>query len=224
MNPPEPEVIGPGEVGPDIQRWEKRLADLETEELSKVRAAAEKWAATLTALLGLAGTVLIVRGAEEISGLSDGTKIAIGVLLVIAFVAAVVATVLTAYAAQGTPKNLEWPTAASLREWEHKQAKTAKSRLFHSRWISLVAVLAIAIAVAVAWLGEAAESSGSKVLFTPATGKPLCGSLVNAAGGLELEIGDKHVALPPGPYDNTISVDSCPAEENDPADSSPDGG
>lgn len=223
MTPPEPEVIGPGEVGPDIQRWEKRLADLETEELSKVRAAAEKWAATLGTLLGLAGTVLIVRGAEEISGLSDGTKTAIGLLLALAFLLAVTATVLTAYAAQGTPKKLEWPTAASLRDWEHNQAKTAKRLLFHSRWITLVAVLAIAVAVAVAWLGEAAESSGSKVLFTPATGQPLCGSLVNTDGGLKLEIGDEQVALPSGPYDNTISVDSCPAEEKDSDGSSLDG-
>ena len=223
MSPSAPKVIGPGEVGPDIQRWEKRLVDLETEELSKVRAAAEKWAATLGTLLGLAGTVLIVRGADEIGDLSDGTKLAIGLLLLLAFAAAVTATILTAYAAQGTPKDLAWPTAATLREWEHEQAKKAKGLLFHSRWITLVAVLAIAVAVAVAWLGKAAESSGSTVLFTPAAGNPLCGSLVNTDAGLALEIGDEQVALPAGPYDNTISVDSCPAEEKDSDGSSPDG-
>jgi len=217
-------VVGPGEVGPGIQRWEKRLADLEIEELSKVRTAAEKWAATLAALLGLSGTILIVRGADEIGGLSDGTKAAIGLFLVIAFVAAVVATVLTAYAAQGTPKNLAWPTAAKLREWEHSQAKTAKSQLLASRLLTLVAVGAIAIAVAIAWLGDEAKSSGSKVLFTPAAGKPLCGSLLNTDAGLELEVGEDHVALPAGPYDNAVPVDSCPIQEEKEGDASSNGG
>lgn len=213
MNQDGPKIVGPAEVGEDTLRWEKKAAELEFEALSKVRGAAEKWAATLTALLGLIGTVAIIKGPEEVGDLGDDAKLAIGVLLAIAFLAALTASLLAAYAAQGTPKDLKWPNGPGLRKWEHDEAQQAKQQLFWSRFTTVAAVLLIAAAAAVAWLADSPAKSGSTVLFTPTAGQPLCGSLVNGAKGLQLKVGEKQIALPSGPYDQVVPVDSCPEEK-----------
>lgn len=214
---PTPKIVGPADVGPDTLRWEKKAADLEFNALSSVRGTAEKWAATLATLLSLVGTVLIVRGAEEIDKLPDGTKVRIGALLAIAVVAAALATFRAARAAQGTPKDLKWPNGFKLRKWELDWAQEAKDDLHRSRQFTFAAVAAMVLAVGLSWFGSEASSSssGSKVLLTPATGQPLCGALVNSANGLELEVDKERVALPAGPYDNVVPVGDCPKEKQD---------
>jgi hypothetical protein len=208
-------IVGSADVGPDDLRWEKRLRELEFESLAKVRTAAEKWGATLTAILGLTGSVLVVKGAEDVTKLSSGNKLLVALALLAAFVFALAAAVLAALAAQGTPKELHWPSGPALRSWERNEALKAKMQLRESRGATVIAVLCMVAAIGVAWFGEGAASSPSTVLFTPANGKPLCGGLVNGDSGLELEVGDKTTALPAGSYENVVPVGSCPAKEPD---------
>lgn len=204
------EIVGAVEVGPIDLRWEKKAEELEFEALPAVRGAAEKWSATLTAILGLVSTVLVVKGAEDVTKLSSESKAIIGVLLGLALAAAFYAAYQAAKAAQGTPANLAWPSGPGLRRWEREQAKSAKEKLLESRAATGVAVLLMAAAIALAWFGNQAESSGSAVLMTSDAGKPLCGSLVNGPDGLEMETGSKKVTLPKGPYDTVTQVDGCP--------------
>jgi hypothetical protein len=210
---PGPEIVGPADVGPAEVRWEKKAEELEFEALANVRAGAEKWAASLGAVLGLTATVLVVKGREDISELSDRTQVAVGLILAVALVLAVIATVLAAYAAQGTPKDLKWPSGPKLREWERNEALTAKGQLATSRVVTLVAVVAIATAAGLTWFGPEAPSSGSTVLLAPESGIPLCGALVNGEQGLELEVEKVARALPPGPYSSVLGVERCPKAE-----------
>jgi hypothetical protein len=210
----EPDVLGPAPVGEREAKWEKRAEELEFETLTKVRGAAEKWAATLAALLALVATVLVVKGPDELAELPDQAQRLTAALLAVAFALAVIATVLVALAAQGTPKNLERPSGSALRRSERDSAEAAKGQLRWSRALTVVAVIVLAGAVAATWAWPQPESgaAGSTVLFTPAAGKPICGSLVNGQNGLRVEAGDRPVALPKGPYDNVIPVESCPAK------------
>jgi hypothetical protein len=213
LNPVPPKVVGGAPSGELEAKWEKRAEELELEALPKVRGVAEKWAATVGVLLGLAGTILVVKGPEEIGALPSGARLLIGLLLATAFVLAVIATVLAAYAAQGTPTDLEYPTGATLREAETEATKTARTRLSRSRHFTLLAVVLLAAGVATAWIWPQEAKSGSTVLFTPNSGKPLCGSLVNTEEGLAIEANDKLVLLPAGPYDNAVAVEGCPKEK-----------
>jgi len=207
-------IIGSAPASALDARWEKRAEELEFEALGKVRGAAEKWAATLGALLGLVGTILLVKGPDEVSKLPTVAQYTIGAFLFFALIAAVRATVLAAYAAQGTPEDLEYPNGAKLRKEERRWAEEGKQKLASSRRFTLGAVALIALAVLAAWAWpQSSSSSGSTVLLTPAQGQPLCGALVNDADALELEVGGKRVKLPPGPYDNVIAVESCPEKE-----------
>ncbi|HSS41097.1 MAG TPA: hypothetical protein VLK37_00940 [Solirubrobacterales bacterium] len=209
------EIVGAVEVGPIDLRWEKKAEELEFEALPTVRGAAEKWSATLTAILGLVSTVLVVKGAEDVTKLSSESKAIIGVLLALALVAAFYAAYQAAKAAQGTPANLAWPSGPGLRTWEREQAKSAKKKLLESRAATGAAVLLMATAIALAWFGNQAESSGSTVLMTQDAGTPLCGSLKNGPDGLEMEIGSKKITLPKGPYDTVTQVDACPEAKDE---------
>ncbi len=212
IHPPAPNVVGPASVGPSDLRWEKKAEELEFKALESVRSAAEKWSASLAAILGLTATVLVVKGRESVTELSSGAQLAVGLILAAAFVAAVTATMLAALAAQGTPKNLDWPSGSRLRQWERAAALKAKQRLRWSRVLTLLAVLLIAAGVALVWYGPEAGDSGSAVLFAPEHGAPLCGSLVHGTGGLELKVGETSSQLPSGPYSSIVTVESCPPQ------------
>lgn len=212
MNGQTPQIGDSAPVGELEARWEKRAEELEFEALGKVRGAAEKWVATLSGLFALVGTILLVKGPDEVAELPDGAQRLIGILLAIAFILAVVATVFAAYAAQGTPERLERPSGTALRRQERESAETAKTRLSRSRFITLVAVFLVASAVAAAWVWPAPENSGSSVIFTPVNGTPLCGALVNDQSGLAIEVDKMRTPLPDGPYDNVVPVDDCPSK------------
>ncbi len=216
MNP-QVEIVGAVEVGPIDLRWEKKAEELEFEALATVRGAAEKWSATLTAILGLVSTVLVVKGAEDVTKLSSESKIIIGGFLAVALVAAFYAAFQAAKAAQGTPANLAWPSGAGLRAWEREQAKDAKRKLLESRGATGVAVFLMAAAIALAWFGNQPQGSGSTVLMTQDAGTPLCGSLNNGANGLELKMGSKEITLPKGPYDTVTEVEACPESTDETA-------
>jgi hypothetical protein len=110
----------------------------------------------------LFGTLLLVKGREDISELETGYQVAIGLALLAAAVAAVVATVQAAYAAQGTPQSVANLTGEGLSSWELDQARDAKNKLKCSRKACLVAVAFLVGAIALTWFGEAAEAEPSQ--------------------------------------------------------------
>jgi hypothetical protein len=159
-------------------KWEERSEQLEFEALTRVRAAAEKWAASLTAILGLFGTVLLVKGRDDISKLTVTFQVLVGLVLLAALVTAAVAAYLAALAAQGTPEEVRWPSGPALRQWEREQALLAKGRMKTSRRVTGITLALLVAAVALTWYGPPDdEESGQNVLVVPAAGAPVCGKL-----------------------------------------------
>jgi amino acid transporter len=217
MNGPAPgvELVGSAPVGPLDLKWEKKAEELEFEALGSVRSAAEKWGTTLTAILGLVSTVLVVKGAEDVTKLSSETKGAVALILAIALFSAFYAAYRAAQAAQGTPKNLAWPSGPSFRAWSREEALAAKQKLLESRWATGIAVFLMVTAIGLSWFGDRADTSGSTVLLTPASGRPMCGSLLTENGELKLEVGEEKKTLPDGPYDTVSPVGACPEAKAD---------
>jgi hypothetical protein len=149
-------------------RWEERAEELELRSLEFVRSAAEKWAASLAAILALFGTVLVVKGGDDISRLSSGYKVAVAVLLLLGFAAASYATWQAALAAQGTPEELQWPTGPNLRRWERDRALSAKRQLRRSRLVTWLAVIFLVFAVGLTWFGESASTAHANSLSVTA--------------------------------------------------------
>lgn len=196
---------------PSDLAWEDRADQLEFQALTAVRSSAEKWGASLAAILGLFGTILLVKGRTDITQLMQGYQIAIATLLLLAILTAAVAVYEAALAAQGTPEKLHWPGGGALRQWELQRADNAKDQLKLSRVLTFFAVGFVLIAIGLTWFGKAEPSpSGAAVVVTVSGSAPHCGTLASAQdGSLALRGGDGKVTpIPPGA--NVIAVSGCP--------------
>jgi hypothetical protein len=214
--PPDPGIVlRPRRATPSDVRWAERADELEFETLTRVRAASEKWAASLAAILGLTGAVFVVKGRDDVSKLDTPYQVAVGILLLVALIVAAIATYLAARAAQGTPTDVKWPNGGKLRRWEHEEALAARKHLRASRVLALVTVSIVVLAIGLTWFGEAkpASADSSAVVILRATGAPLCGTLISARGPGEvaLDAGDAPpVALPAATLRAIVPVAGCP--------------
>jgi hypothetical protein len=208
-------TLRPRRATPSDVRWAQRADELEYNALSRVRSTAEKWTASLGAILGLGGTVLLVKGREDISTLETTYQVLVGVVLLAALGVALAATVVGGLAAQGTPRNVRWPSGTKLRRWEREQALSAIGRLRTSRVLAIVAVGLIVVAVGLTWFGEAESTSKPPtVVVLQESGSVLCGRLVagETAGAVQLSTTDGGAtALQGGDVVSVVPVSGCPA-------------
>ena len=207
--------VTPRRADPSELRWAKRLDDLELGALEKVRGTAEKWAASLVAILGLASTVLVVKGRDDITKLATGWQIAVAVLLGLTFLLGAIAIYLAALAAQGTPKKLDWPTPNKLRKWERDEALKAQTNLRRSRGLTIAVAACSVLAIGCTWFGESAPTdppSPASVLVVPAAGAPVCGQLAAGPAGVSIRTSrDAPVtAIEAGQIAQVVPVSACP--------------
>jgi hypothetical protein len=208
-----PFVVRSAPTNPTDLRWTQRQEDLQFEALAKVRSAAEKWAASLGALLGLSGTILVVQGRDDFSKLEDEFRIAVGATLLVAVIIGACATFLAARAAQGTPAHVAWPSGAKLKKWEHEEAVKARGMLTRSRHLAIGAVALVLLALGLTWFGEAKPADADALLVVPREGAPVCGTMAAAADGESVVVtleGGQEVSLEGSDVGDVIRVDRCP--------------
>jgi hypothetical protein len=207
---PDPFVVSWRPTSLDAVKWEQKSDELRFQTLDRVRSAAEKWAVSLGGVLALFGTVLVVKGRQDIALLVTEWQVAIGLLLLTALALAVAAALYAAYAAQGTPKDVVWPSGDKLRRYEHEQAKLAKRRLKCSRILTLGAVLVLAAAVGGTWFGTPKPTAVPKVLAVPQQGVAACGPVQRDGGG-ELFVGTGRARVVLGQLTElVVPVTTCP--------------
>lgn len=153
-SPRRPPRVRPRRLSDIDLQWEERVEALQFDALDRVRATAEKWAASLAAILALFGTVLVVKGREDINALKEEWQIAVGVLLLLGLLSAAYATWEAAQAAQGTPREIHRMTGSSLRTYELHRARAAAKQLRTSRLFTWAAVVCLVLAVGCTWFGE----------------------------------------------------------------------
>lgn len=212
---PPPIVLRRRRATPSDVRWAQRVEDLEFDALSNVRSTAEKWAATLAAIIGLGGTIIFVKGRDDVSRLTTGYQLVIAVVIFAALVTALVATVFAALAAQGTPREVAWPSPGELRKWQRDEARKAIGHLRTSRILAVVVVALLAIAVGLTWFGAAkpASPAPATVLVVRKVGTPLCGRVVDSGGGAVSLIPQNSpaVMLDGADIQSLVLISSCPA-------------
>jgi hypothetical protein len=75
------------------------------------------------------------------------------------------------------------PTGDRLRDWSQDEVNKTRGKLATSRWLTIVAVLIVAIAVGVTWLAPAAEEDDSNATLLLLTRSGFrCGTLADTAG------------------------------------------
>lgn len=206
-----PQIVGAGGVNsPDDIVWQREYERLAIEELPRVRAAAEKWLASLGALTGLFAAVVVVKGRDDIGELTQDARVGVACLVLGAFTLAVVAIVLGAHAAQGAPRKRELDDGRALRRWSSTAAQTASGLLRWSRILAILAVGLMAAAVGATWFGPTIHES--RLLLVSRTGATVCGRVESGppVAGVRLKTSTGVVTLPASAVLVALTVAECP--------------
>ncbi len=177
--------VEPGPPGTAASRRRaEELRALDRSQLSLVRATAEKWRNGLAALVALITTVGVVKGSGTVEDLAQPAKIAVGVLMLLALLAAAAGTLLAMSASFGLPTRR--PLTGAVDELDLLRDRQALDAAHGLRWaiaLTLVALALLAGAVGVDFYGPPADKPKQNLRVTsPATGE-VCGTVQTSRPG-----------------------------------------
>jgi hypothetical protein len=206
---PVPTIVRVRRGRPSDLRWQALADQFSYDELTNLRARAEKWAAGSVAVIGTFGLASLFKGRESVAELAFPGGVVAGVLFLIAIVAGAVSTYLGTRAAQGEPEEF-WLTGPTLWAKTRVWARKAKQDLDNARKAALIALIAlVAMAAAVVyWPKAPATATQTQVVRTDGT--LVCGELKAGPDGTFLVTtisGDVSVA--PGSVLAVHSVAGC---------------
>ncbi|MFF1475064.1 hypothetical protein [Streptomyces mirabilis] len=155
----------------------------QVDQLEKLRAAAEKWTAGISALLGLLSVVGLGLSADRISRLTDGGKVAIALLVAVVVIAGGFAVVQAYRAAYGWPRTRTVASDADLLTWYaalRALPATTASRLRGAVIAAGAALAVLTAGAALTWLLPEAAPPGSVVKVTSEDQSTVCGTLLRS--------------------------------------------
>lgn len=164
------------------RRWLALAQELKYHQLEAVRKQAEGWRTGLTGLTTLLSAVLIVKGRDDISKLSDPWPYAVVGLLAVAFVLLVIASLRAVRAASGLPDDVIYLTGEQLRDWTATECDRVRDAIGDAARFTLLGLGLLAIAVGLTWLGPIAPGGGTLVRVE-GPGTNVCGTLAGANSG-----------------------------------------
>jgi hypothetical protein len=146
--------------GPATDREDHALLEMvrtrTADELREIRAVAANWRTALAAMLALVTTVSVVRGRDSIVGLAPAAQVSVGVLLLVAVVAAATGAFLSSRSAFGFPGEEEASRRLSdLIAAERARVRRAVRDLRASVVLTFVTLALIIASVGVVWYGPA---------------------------------------------------------------------
>ena len=154
------------------RRWAELAVKRETEALPTIRGLAEKWAASLTAALGVVGLTGLIDKSETFSKLESGWKTVAEVSFVLATVLGLVATALAILAAQGSAKRYFLAGGSALKQYSKEAVDTVLTLLKWSRIVAGLAAACILIAGGCLWFGD--RAAGKPTAIELPAGSQLC--------------------------------------------------
>lgn len=163
------------------KRWAQLAQETQFHQLDSLRRQAEGWRTGLAGLTALLGAVLIVKGRSDISNLAPGVRYLVVVLLAVAFILLVAASLLALRAASGWPDDKIYLTGESLRAWHAEESSRIRAGIRTAARLMVAGLVVLAGAVGLTWLGPA-EATNPLVSVETATG-PACGELLGARDG-----------------------------------------
>lgn len=169
MNSPRrpPRVIDVVAGRPELLIWDAKARELQLEALPTLRASAERWAGSLTAVLGAVSLAALLKGTEVFADLSQEAAAAGKGLFFAAAGLALIAMILAGIAAQEVSSKVLYPESGdALRTASDSKIAGVRKQLAWSRWLAAGSVLASLGAAAVLYWGTAAESKPVTISIT----------------------------------------------------------
>jgi hypothetical protein len=166
-------------VSLDRKRWALLAADLKFSQLDIARKQADTWRTGLATLTTLLTGVLVLRGRDDVSTLTRPVQIVVAVLLGLALILLLWATMWVSRALAGPPGEEILLTGEDLEQWTSGEVGKISTAL---RWVPRMAaasVIAVAAAVGVTWFGPAAAGTPAPLVQVSETdGQITCGTFI----------------------------------------------
>lgn len=188
---------------------EEELQKVAETQLTDTRKLAENWRNGLAALLALVATIFFVKGRESAFDIATGWRVTLGLILVLAFAAAVWGAWQAMKGAYGSPGAIEWNEIRAEGGWSGYQSSLAESAAQHvinAKWATVVSLGALVVAVLLTWF--APKPSATTLISTTATGNVVVCGKFEGVSGRAIQIEDKE----PIPLTEVVSfsvVDEC---------------
>jgi uncharacterized membrane protein len=198
----------------EAKYWKDQVEGLYHNGLTNTRAIASKWQTTMTAVLGSFVTIAFVWGPDRLKDFpvtNDVLRNGLLVLLCIAGVLGVAATLFAAYAAQGQPDDYQTLTGEKLQVWTQHRASDALSKLRTAQVLGLIAgalVLFVTIWVLFASANKPASATTVSAVVE-GRGNVVCGDLTNMNGLIGVKLSDE-VTVPLRSIRQLTVVTACP--------------
>ena len=146
--------------------------------LALVRARSEKWVGAVAALTGLITTVLVVKGPDSVTNLTDSSKRTIAVAITLGLVLLAFATYKAYAAAFGIPGAIEEidpnpldGLATRLASKQRTTAAKAQEALRDAIIATFIATTCLAVAIGVAWFSPARKDAAATTTCLSANGR-----------------------------------------------------
>ena len=179
-------------------------------QLQNVRTAAGRWQAGLA---GLSGTITIfglVKGADDVNGLTAQWGIAYGVCLAAALGCSIGAGVLAMRAAFGLPRVVSTSVVMPARRADATEARRCAGLLHAAIWVTVASLVLVAVALGVAWY--APKAAPADVVVHEISGAQDCGTVVRVSHDqlvLSTDTGQRTISL--RGVDGLAGTSSCSA-------------
>lgn len=165
--------------------WAQKAQDLRLHQLEAVRKQAESWRTGLAGLTALFGSILLVKGPNDITNVAMPYEQIVVGLFGIAFGSLVSGTLLAVRAASGAPGDECLLAAEDLAEWTRGEVRRAQQKVTAARFLTLIGVCIIAISTGMIWLAPS-RTTKLPVIAVHLTNTSVCGSLISIVNGVVL--------------------------------------
>lgn len=165
----------------DLKRWAIRAQEVKFGQLDIARKQAETWRTGLATLTTLLTGVLVVKGRDDASTLARPYQVVVAILLGVALVLLLWATMWISRALAGSP-DLFLLSGETLAEWTDGEVRKISKALSWAPRLAAASVLVVAAAVAFTWFAPAqGTSTNHLVQVTESTGHQSCGQLIGVS-------------------------------------------
>lgn len=189
--------------------WTQRARQLQYGQLDAVRKQAETWRNGLAGATALVGAVLVVKGKDDFTRLDTPFAVGVPVVLGVALLLLLAATVLAVYAAAGEPGDEFTLNGEMLRAWTEVEIEDAHRSIEWARALTGVGIVLIVGATTVAWFAPA-KPPETPLVLVHSDGGPVCGKLLQQDGSV-LRVGepDRYRIIPLTSPVSVEKVEAC---------------
>jgi hypothetical protein len=191
-------------VSLDRKRWAVLAQQLKFGQLDIARKQAEVWRNGLASLTALLTAVLVLKGRDNVSALTEPAQAIVIAMLGVSLLLLIIATVWVSRALAGPPGQEILLSGESLRNWTEGEVKKISRAVETVPWLAAAGVILVAVAVSITWIAPTQDTGTSPlVTVSDRTGGQLCGQLVGIARN-QVILGNAVITVPsaapsPGP-------------------------